>query len=233
VKPYYEHGGITIYHGDCREVLAALAADSVDLIVTDPPYGVDWQSNVRLDKHAKIVGDADASTIAPILADCMRVLRSRRHIYVFGPFDISVLPRMSATTEIVWDKQVRGLGNLAIPWAPSHERIAFGVKDRGKDRIPKGGLVARMRRESVLHFTRTTSANLHPTEKPVALLRELIEASSQLTELVIDPFSGVGSTLVAASREGRRAIGIEIEERYCEIAAKRLQQEVLPLEVAG
>ena len=91
-----------------------------------------------------------------------------------------------------------------------------------------------MRRGTVLRYpnTRGRGATRHPTEKPVALLRELIESSSRFGETVLDPFIGSGSTLVAAALEGRKAIGIEIEERYCEIAANRLAHGALPLEVA-
>ncbi len=92
-----------------------------------------------------------------------------------------------------------------------------------------------MRRGTVLRSLRPHSrlVNRHPTEKPVDILRELIESSSRIGELVLDPFAGVGSTLVASWLESRRAIGIEIEERYCEIAAKRLEQEVIPIEASA
>ena len=232
MTPYYDEDGITIYHGDCREWLASRQDDSVELLISDPPYGVEWQSRSRLNLFSPIIGDDGSLDMRHMLDECVRVLMSRRHLYVFG-FDLSGVSGLSATVDLVWDKQAKGLGNLEIPWAPSYERIGFGVKDRGKDHIARGGLVTRLRRESVLRFTRSTIADIHPTEKPVALLRELIESSSHLHECVVDPFAGSGSTLIAAKLEGRRAIGIEVEERYCEIAAKRLAQRVLPFEYAS
>src|SRR5690606_30592018 len=112
--------------------------------------------------------------------------------------------------------------------------IAFGtyqpkhVKSRGQ----KGALAARLRRGSVITVPRVPTGTMtHPTEKPQLLLRQLIESSSSIGEAILDPFMGTGSTLIAARTEGRRAIGIELEERYCEIAVKRLQQAVLPVEV--
>jgi site-specific DNA-methyltransferase (adenine-specific) len=122
------------------------------------------------------------------------------------------------------------MGDLAIPWAGQHEYIQFAVyfpstADRDNDR---GRLTARLRQGTILRVTRLTGNAVtdHPTEKPVALLRQLIESSSCIGETVLDMFAGVGSTLVAARVEGRRAIGIELDERYCEIAARRLAQNV-------
>jgi DNA modification methylase len=106
----------------------------------------------------------------------------------------------------------------------------FGVKAHAAQR--RGGTgngPARLRKASVLRFQRPSGAGvvLHPTEKPIPLLRELIESSSRLGEIVLDPFMGSGSTIAAARLEGRRAIGIEVDEGYCEIAARRLEQGVL------
>jgi DNA modification methylase len=233
MTPYYEHGGITIYHGDCREVLSRL--DLVDLIVTDPPYGIGYVSGQRdaMGTLGPIVGDRDSAAVVEILGLAVKTLREARHAYIFGPLDLSSLP-LGGRTELIWDKGSVGMGDLSLPWGSSHERIAFGVRIKSaKNRSDGyGNGAARLRRGTVLRVPRMNSrqnAN-HPTEKPVALLRELIESSSRIGEIVLDPFMGCGSTLVAAAKEARRAIGIEIEERYCEIAAKRLQQEVLPLE---
>jgi DNA modification methylase len=235
MKPFYEQSGITIFHGDCREILPTLADDSVDVIVTDPPYGIRWQSGFRTLKFDHIVGDDSTEAAIAGLTLCVRLLKRGRHIYAFGRY--ASPPSMSTpTTELIWDKELFSGGNLSIPWASQHEPISFWVnnKDGKLQKRPDGGLTTRLRRGSIVRGKRLNSLAVanHPTEKPVDVLRQLIESSSCLGERILDPFMGVGSTLVAARLEARDAIGIEIEEKYCEIAAKRLQQEALPLEVA-
>lgn len=235
MKPYYERGGIVLYHGDAREVLPSVA--QCDLLLTDPPYGIAYRSNARnsMGAFAPIAGDNDPAAMVGVLAMALQSIRPFGHVYIFGPLDLSAL-RLGGRMELIWDKEIVGQGDLSLPWGLSHERITFGVhvkseKNRAEGR---GNGAARQRRASVLRFQRQHSAQnaLHPTEKPVRLLRELIESSSHIGDVVLDPFVGVGSTLVAAQCECRRAIGIEIDERYCEIAARRLQQGVLPLEPA-
>lgn len=227
MKPYYEHAGITIYHGDCREILHDL--EPVDLLLTDPPYGVRWRSNYRQERFEAIEGDMSVEAACEGVRLCLKVLRDGRHAYVFGKFDFTAL-HVSSPVELIWDKGAMTTGDLSIPWGKQHEPIQFFVhqtstahRDAGK-----GALSARLRRGSVLKVPRVNGngRDEHPTEKPVLLLRYLIEASSCIGETILDPFCGVGTTLQAAKIEDRSAIGIEIEERYCEIAAKRLSQKV-------
>lgn len=244
MTPYYDDGrGIQIFHGDCRDVLPTLAAGSVDLVLTDPPYGVNWQSGRKNgNKFLNIAGDDGSLGLTDILIEAIRPLPASAHLYVFGPADMredyvdwSRLD-VSALTPLVWDKGMMGLGNIEIPWGLAHETIWFAVRSRPNEKHSgKGATVARMRRASVLRFNRLSGdhqVNRHPTEKPIMLLRELIEASSQFSDVVLDPFMGSGSTLVAAQLEGRRAIGIEIDENYCRIAAERLAQQRLPFAAA-
>jgi DNA modification methylase len=120
---------------------------------------------------------------------------------------------------LVWDKLQMGMG---MPWRNQHELIAFGKRSPGK--ILDGRL------GNVLRFGRSGNEH-HPTEKPVGLIATIIGNSE--ADTILDPFMGSGTTLRAAKDLGRKAIGIEVEERYCEIAAKRLQQSVLPMEVAA
>lgn len=234
MKPYCEAGGVKLYHGDCREILPQLQHDSVDLIVTDPPYGVKWQSGNRRIKFDTIAGDE--STEAGIIGIGLSIplLRRGRHIYAFGRYDLSGLG-VAGPAELVWDKMIFTAGDLSIPWGTQHEPIEFYVnnKDGKLNKTPDGALTTRLRRGSVLRVPRlnATAIQRHPTEKPVALLRQLIESSSIMGETVLDPFAGSGSTLVAARIEGRQAIGIEIEERYCEEAAKRIDQGALLFDV--
>lgn len=239
-KPFYESDLATLYVGDAREILPTLPRDSVDLLVTDPPYGVGWYSgNHRKVPFDRIVGDDGSLDVPAVLALVTAgVLRNHRHVYVFG-YDAEALReplRLSATMELIWDKGGPGLGNLRLPWGPSHERLTFGVhtKSPSNRRDGHGRLAARLRAGSVLRVPKLHGNVLrHPTEKPVALMRLLIESSSLPGELVLDPFAGVGSTLVAAIVTGRRAIGIEIDKRYAEIAAERLRKaEAIAREIA-
>lgn len=228
VTPYYQDDHATLYMGDCRDILPAL--EPADLIVTDPPYGVEFRSNRRGDKFDFIAEDDDPSGMASLVGEAIRSnLKRYRHAYVFGPLDFSPLVAAGIVQEpmaLIWDKGILGMGNLALPWASQHEDIQFMVAVKSKANVGKGEgrLAARLRRGSILSHQRPNSAGAtrHPTEKPVPLLRELIESSSCFGETVLDPFVGSGSTLVAATLEGRYSIGIELEEKYCEVAATRL-----------
>jgi DNA modification methylase len=204
MRPYYEQAGITIYHGDCREILPSLST-VVDLVVSDPPYGISYVN----DRFGGIANDHDTSTAIGGISAALRLMRVGRHIYVFGRYDFSSLP-LSGFTELVWDKGIMGQGGQHV-WAPQHEYIQFATfRPSAQNRADgRGNGAARLRRGTVLRHQRphTTGVVRHPTEKPVGLLRELIESSSRIGEMVIDPFAGSGSTLVAALLEGRRAIG--------------------------
>jgi site-specific DNA-methyltransferase (adenine-specific) len=225
MSEYYRDEWVTLYLGDCREVLPSLS-EPVDLIVTDPPYGIDYRSNRG--QHARIAGDDGSLDVAAVLTQACRLLRRGRHAYVFGQHDFAATP-LAAAVELIWDKGLVGMGDLSLPWSKSHEPITFAVYEPSKANREKGygRLAARIRQGSVLRVQRTQggATGRHPTEKPVDVLRQLIESSSVLGETVLDPFVGVGSTLVAARLEGRRSIGIEIDERYCELAARRFSQD--------
>ena len=215
-EPYYvsEDGKITIYHGDCREILPLLVAD---VLVTDPPYGMAFVNNYAEggweSPHigVRIAGDADTASRDEILR-----MWEGRPALVFGTWKAQ---RPVGTREIlVWDKVVStGMGDLSIPWRPSWEEIyVIGSGFVG----PRGHGVLRCS-----YPTRSPDRQLHPTSKPVPLLRMLIEKCPPGT--VLDPFMGSGTTLRAAADLGRRAIGIEINEDYCKIAVERLRQGVL------
>ena len=233
--PYYQDADCTLYLGDCRDVLPRLEPESIDLLLTDPPYGAEWESGRRQQSFGPIAGDGDQSVARDGLRACMAAIRRSRHLYVFGRFDLAGLP-VSDAVELIWDKEHFNAGDLSIPWGNQHEYICFAVKLLGEAqrRGGHGNHAARLRRGSVLRYLRPNASAVtrHPTEKPVPLLRELIESSTRMGETVLDPFAGSGSTGVAAKLEGRRSVLIEVEERYCEVAARRLAQQVLPLEIA-
>lgn len=214
---YYQDDHVTLYHGDCRDITDWLTAD---VLITDPPYGMSFRSNWRDEKFAPIAGDGDTSVRDQAL-DLWGVTKPAA---VFGTWRI---PRPSSTTQLlVWHKRGRGpgMGDLSTAFGTSHEDIyLIGKWDKqGK------------RRESVITTTGSPSAEAtrvgHPTPKPVGLIESLIDCAIPGT--VADPFAGGGSTLVAARNLGRHAIGVELEESYCEIIARRLDQGCLDLEGA-
>lgn len=227
MKPYYEHGGITIYHGDCREILPEVSA--VRLVVTDPPYVFGIASTAQEGK-AGGWGDLMNSSVwyESWLFEAKRLTENKQGAaWVFNSWrSFPVLARAAygvrwpVESLLVWDKEWIGPGGQR-GLRPSYELAAlfaqpdFAVANRG---LPD---IWRSKWSSL-------KPSGHPAEKPVQLLAKMIRESGG--GRVLDPFMGSGSTLVAAKSEGYDAIGIEIEERYCEIAAKRLSQEVLPLE---
>lgn len=228
IEPYFENDFASLYLGDAREVLSTFAPESVDMVATDPPYGAGWRSNTRKERFDSIAGDATVGEAKNLLdevaPEIVRVTRRARHIYTFG---LSLgHPLLVVKAELVWDKGRIGSGDLYQAWGPSHEPIYFHARAADKTNAERrsGSLAARLRRGSVIRVRRLSANQVkrHPTEKPVELMRQLIESSSNFGELVLDPFAGVGSTLVAAALEGRRSIGVELEERYAEIAAERL-----------
>jgi len=218
--PYYQRGSVTLYHADCREL-----SIPCDLLVTDPPYGVNYKS--RTDRFDVLTGDDDLAGVTAALLHVVKGLQPRRHCYIFGhKFDFTGFP-LSGFTRLVWDKERVGIGNLASPWGPQHELITFAVKTPSKANraAGDGNLAARLRKGSVLRDRRSCALR-HPTEKPISILREMIESSSRFGETVYDPFAGSGSTLIAAALEGRLGVGCEINERFCEISAKRFEKEL-------
>ena len=210
MKPYYEQGGIMIYHGDCREILPTL--ELVDLVLTDPPYGVahdalHGSNGSKMWGKTKVYGDAEPFDPAPLL-------RFERLILWGANNYASRLPESAGW--IVWNKSPLGPRNGFVY---SHSELAWT------------NLMGHVENVDLLWegSDRQGEAFLHPTQKPVGLMRLLIERYGTADGVTLDPFMGSGTTLRAAKDLGRKAIGIEIEERYCEIAAKRLSQEVLAL----
>ncbi|MBN9214805.1 MAG: hypothetical protein J0J04_08315 [Microbacterium sp.] len=220
----------TIWHGDARDVLADLATESIDLILTDPPYGVEWQSNQRKQKFTQLVGDgADADQreiVADILEHCVRVVGQHRHLYVFGPTDVLEGMKVSEIVELIWDKGVIGSGDVTAVWGPQFERISFTVsKHRHAGKAGASTLPTRMRKGSVLRFMRPTGrAVRHPSEKPWPLLAELTESSSRRGDTVLDAFAGTGGTGVAAILTGRKAILIEKDAQWIPIMVERVKR---------
>lgn len=213
--PYYQDDLVTLYHGDCREITAWLDAD---VLVTDPPYGIAYESNFNRDKRnvkkgRPVAADGDVSARDQVLADW-----GARPALVFGRWDA---PRpLAVRARLIWDKGTSvGMGDLKMPWGRSDEEVyVLGSGFEGK----RSGSVLRVQ----MLMSGDRNRPDHPTPKPVPLMELLIEKCPP--GVVADPFAGAGATLVAAKLRNRMAIGVEVEERYCEIAARRLSQDALP-----
>lgn len=216
----------TVYHGYAEDVLAVMGTESVDLIVTDPPYGVDWQSKRRTETFDKLEGDgaADRGDIAAVLRECVRVVGQHRHLYVMGPGDVLEGLKVSKVVQLIWDKGTMGSGDVTSSWGPQHEPINFMVsKHRHGGEAGKEGLPARLRKGSILSYPRPTGRKVrHPSEKNWRMCRELIESSSRQGETVLDPYAGSGSTGVAAILSGRKVILVESVRKWADLAAERI-----------
>lgn len=217
MKPYYEHGGITIYHGDARDVLGGVSAD---VLVTDPPYGVDMGSQQHPSGKVAYASFSDtednvAASVIPVVVAALGVVK--RGVVTPGSRCAFLYPRPYE------------IGAIYFPAGFGFSRWGFQCSQPvlfyGKDPKP----ITRKEPNSYA-CVEAAVKNGHPCPKPLGLMKWLVARASLPGETVLDPFMGSGTTLVAAKDMGHRAIGIELEERYCEIAAKRLAQEVLPLE---
>ena len=211
-SPYFQDGSVTIYHGDCRLILPQLP--KVDLVLTDPPYGIDYQSARRIDwqRKEKITGDSEF----PLwLFD---FVHPRIALFVWCRWDVlPILPKPKSF--IVWDKCNHSMGDLEHEYGRQWEGIAF---------YPQAEHSFVKRPVDIIRWPRIPPERLqHPNEKPIEVSKQLMIAHEG--DLILDPFMGSGTTLRAAKDLGRKAIGIEIEEKYCEIAARRMSQSVMAL----
>jgi site-specific DNA-methyltransferase (adenine-specific) len=257
MKPYYEEDGITIYHGDNREILPWMRRDHFDLVFTSPPYNLggepwphlgNWKQGDSAGGNSKWRNGSDAASGIGYLSHddgmphdeyvqwqrsiidlCWNALSHTGAIFynhkprVIGgklwlPLELN--PGYDLRQIIIWARS-GGMNFNPTAYVPTYEWIMVIAKEafRLRDRAASGaGDVWRVHQES---------DSEHPAPFPVDLPLRAIESTD--AKLILDPFAGSGTTLVAAKDLGRKAIGIEIEEKYCEIAAKRLAQGVLAL----
>lgn len=220
---YYKDDHVTLHHGDCREITDWLTAD---VLVTDPPYGRGWrQGNLKLpgenrrNSHAGIAGDDGTETRDKALA-----MWAPRPAVVFG--DLMLAPPAGTKLTAVYRKPPNAGTRGATG---GFRRDAEAIYLIGPWSSGLGGRTSILATGSRVQggATSTQSRYQHPHAKPVDVLEQLIAACPP--GVIADPFAGSGSTLVAARNQGRRVIGVELEERYCETAARRLSQGVLEL----
>lgn len=215
MKLYYESGGIVIYHADCRDVLPSLP--KFDLVLTDPPYGLGENAR-RVASRVKLAAvrdygefDWDSEPASRELIDA--TIASGERAIIWGGNYFHVPPSRGW---LVWDKQNSGdFADCELAWTNLETAVRifrhrWNGMLRASERVPR----------------------VHPTQKPVALMKWCLGFCPE-AKTVIDPFTGSGSTLRAAKDLGLQATGIEISEAYCEIAAKRLSQQALPLVYEG
>jgi site-specific DNA-methyltransferase (adenine-specific) len=221
MTPYYSDDLVTLYHGDCREITAWLEAD---VLVTDPPYGIDGHLSAGWRGHKpkgwKRVNEKPEWDETLDVRDAAIDLWNRggcRPYAVFGsPARLDgALP--CREFPLVWDKGTPGMGDVSFPWGRGYELVY--VNGDGWTG-PRESPVLR-----VVHSSAAATTEGHPTPKPVGLMAAIIRKAPP--GVIADPFTGSGSTLRAAKDEGRQAIGVEMNERYCELAAKRLAQDTL------
>lgn len=197
IKPYYEEDNITIYHGDCNDILPTLA--NIDLLMTDPPYGTNFRNN-KWDKSIPQV----ATQLPEKYPTC---------IIITAPTTMWDYPRPNWV--LCWTR--RGAASRTVfgtfnHWTPI---LVYGKTTPNPDLLPLPGCGYPGQKP------------IHPCPKPLKLMLWLLQTYE--SNIVLDPFMGSGTTLIAAKQLRRKAIGIEIEEKYCEAAVKRLAQGVLDL----
>ncbi len=245
MKPYFEEDGIAIYHGDCLTVMAGFDADSFGVLFTDPPYSSGARNSAALrgrgsmrraeGKYGEdewIGGDnltahGFAMLVRLFGVEALRVIEQDGHLFSF--MDWRQLPVLQGSLEsagwssralLVWDKVHFGMGNGFRQQAEFILHASHGTGDN----------FLRHDIGTVFRALRQSDDIGHPTVKPTGIVQACISA---VPGRVLDPFMGSGTTLIAAALSGREAVGIEIEERYCEIAAKRLAQGSLPLDITA
>jgi len=235
-EPYYSDDSVVLFHGSCLHIMDDINQECIRLIITDPPYGMEFHSNRPLERREKISGDTRDAAMR-LISDAMdkfiRITATNSEIYLFceGAKENSMLrPIWNLLTVfevyfrikniIIWDKTFPGFG---WDWRYQYETIFQLVKGNGIRNNSK-------RSSNILRFQNIIpKKHQHPTEKPVQLISNIIQAKTKKDDVVLDPFIGSGTTAVAAKNLGRKCIGIELRKFYLEYAANRLKQDVFDL----
>ena len=224
--PYYEDEFVTLYHGDCREVLAGMADESVAAVLTDPPYTERTHAKARTPEHAGVTafGSISDADLRSILTELGRISQGwvvatldYRHAVEFDVTPptglkvqrLGVWVKTNPTPQLTGDRPAQG-------W----ESIAYMHRSDRRSKWHGGGSHGN-------YVAPIPPPEGHPTAKPLPLVAQWVRWFTNPGDLVLDPFAGSCTTLRAAKDEGRRAIGIEIDERSCEISARRLSQDTL------
>jgi len=204
-----------IHCGDCLELMKEMPDNSVDCIITDPPYGINYLSNYYKDKNPHKPIENDDTLFLPF-DELWRILKPTGCMFVFFSHKVPLI-NDKIKNVLIWVKNNWTAGDLYGDFGNQYECIAF---------IPKKEFKLKSKRYSnIWNFDRVPPHKLlHPTQKPIKLLQRIIKASSNQGDLILDPFMGSGTTAVACKQTDRRFIGIEISQEYVDIANKRLKQ---------
>jgi len=211
-----------VYNEDCFLAMKKIKTGSIDLVLTDPPFGMSFQSNARKEKHRKIANDDNLNWLPNWVSEIARVCKDDAHLYIFcswhkvDVFKIELEKHFKIKNLMIWAKNGGGMGDLKGGYGGVHE-LCFFINN-GKD-------LNGSRDVDVIRGAYRTGNNHHPTEKPINLMEYFIEKSSMSGDLVLDTFAGGGSTLIAAKRLDRNYIGIELDSEYCKTIESRLINE--------
>jgi site-specific DNA-methyltransferase (adenine-specific) len=214
-----------VYNMDCLEGLKLLPDESINLILTDPPYNINYQSNRGSKEYKERINyntDWDKNfDFSLYFNEFWRVLKDNSFFYVFGRWEnFETMKKLGFKKILIWNKQHTGMGDLNC-WGIGYELIF--VFKKGKP------IIRGKRPEGVLNIQHVGffDKTIHPTQKPIKLLRYIINKSSDEGDVVLDGFSGSGSCLIASKQLNRRFIGFEISGRYCDLIKKQLKQQTL------
>lgn len=208
-----------IINADCLDILKQLPDKCVDLVLTDPPYGINYQSGLREQKYEKIQDDNNLNWLPIVLGELKRISKDDAIWYIFCSlhnvdiFKQEIGKFRNVKNILVWNKNNFGSGDLKCDYAPKYEMIIYC-----NDNKPLNG----KRIANVLNYARTDNS-LHPTQKPVDLFSVLVQKASNENDLVLDCFSGSGTTAIACHKLKRRFICIEKDKDYYEASVKRLE----------
>lgn len=213
-----------VINDDWQNVIKHVDDNSVDLVLTDPPYGMGYQSNHRKNKYQEICNDKNLDWLPFWIKELKRITKDDAHMYIFcswhniDVFKQELSKHFNVKNILIWDKKHTSMGDLEGDYAPSYEMIIFCSNNKRK---LNGG-----RHPNIIRTARTKNEN-HPTEKPVNLLSFLINKSTQPGELIIDTFAGSFSTAQACVQTNRNYISVEINTSYCD-KARTLLDSTMP-----
>ena len=242
MKPYYQEDNITVYNHDCMEIMDSMEDESVDLVVTDPPYNI-GDENKRTKQGNFIKSNKDAwgqwdsfdkkeydEMMRRVISTCYRLLKDGGAFYMFtAREDNGFFIREAVKAGFTYANQIVIIKTNPLPhfcktnWRSGFELCMYLTKGKPKT----FNFLEQPQMINVFYYLIGKKESRHPTEKPLKVVRQIIEVSSNRGDVVLDPFLGSGTTARACKNTGRRCVGMEISEEYCQTIVNRLGQEVL------